>query len=47
LQACDLTHRAERLQRLQCPTVFVLEGGYEAAELGVNAANVVDGFEQG
>jgi acetoin utilization deacetylase AcuC-like enzyme len=26
--------------------VFVLEGGYAAAELGTNAVNVLDGFEQ-
>ena len=26
------------------PTVFVLEGGYAAAELGVNAVNVLEGF---
>jgi len=26
------------------PTVFVLEGGYAVAELGVNAANVLEGF---
>jgi len=25
----------------------VLEGGYAAAELGVNAVNVIEGFEQG
>ena len=27
------------------PTVFVMEGGYAAKELGVNVANVLDGFE--
>ena len=32
--------------RLGLPTVFVLEGGYAAAELGTNAVNVLDGFEQ-
>ena len=34
------------LARLGLPTVFVLEGGYAAAELGTNAVNVLDGFEQ-
>ena len=29
------------------PSLFVLEGGYAASELGTNAANVADGFEQG
>ena len=47
LQAGDFTRLGSRLARLQWPTVFVLEGGYAAAELGINAANVVDGFEQG
>ena len=26
--------------------MFVFEGGYAAAELGVNAGNVLEGFEQ-
>ena len=34
-------------QRLGLPVVFVLEGGYAAAELGTNAVNVLEGFEQG
>jgi acetoin utilization deacetylase AcuC-like enzyme len=28
------------------PTVFVFEGGYAVAEVGVNAVNVLEGFEQ-
>jgi hypothetical protein len=28
------------------PTVFVFEGGYAVAEVGVNAANVLEGFSQ-
>jgi acetoin utilization deacetylase AcuC-like enzyme len=28
------------------PTVFVFEGGYAVAEVGVNAVNVLQGFEQ-
>ena len=31
--------------RVGLPTVFVLEGGYAAAELGTNAVNVLEGFE--
>jgi acetoin utilization deacetylase AcuC-like enzyme len=27
------------------PTLFVLEGGYAVAEIGVNAVNVLTGFE--
>ena len=46
LQAGDFMRLGARLAGLQWPTVFVLEGGYAAAELGINAAHVVDGFEQ-
>ncbi|MES2877846.1 MAG: histone deacetylase family protein [Pseudomonadota bacterium] len=28
------------------PTVFVFEGGYAVAEVGINAVNVLEGFEQ-
>lgn len=46
LASADFTRLGERLARLGIPTVFVLEGGYAAAELGTNAVNVLDGFEQ-
>ncbi len=45
LQTHDFTHLGARLKRLGLPIIFVLEGGYAAAELGVNAANVMAGFE--
>ncbi|MGP1683944.1 MAG: histone deacetylase family protein [Giesbergeria sp.] len=45
LTADDFSRLGERLARLGLPTVFVLEGGYAAAELGHNAARVVSGFE--
>jgi acetoin utilization deacetylase AcuC-like enzyme len=35
-----------RLKRLGLPTVFLLEGGYAAVELGVNATNVLDAFDE-
>jgi len=47
LQSADFLRLGQRLARLRLPTVFILEGGYATAELGVNAANVVDGFGQG
>jgi acetoin utilization deacetylase AcuC-like enzyme len=47
LRAADFSRLGARLKRLGCPTVLVLEGGYAASELGTNAANVADGFEQG
>ena len=34
-----------RLADLGLPTLFVLEGGYAVAVLGVNVANVLAGFE--
>jgi acetoin utilization deacetylase AcuC-like enzyme len=46
LAADDFPRIGERLARLGLPTVFVLEGGYAAAELGTNAVNVLEGFEQ-
>ena len=47
LLACDFSRLGARLARLGLPTVFVLEGGYAAAELGTNAVNVLEGFEGG
>ncbi|RYF08898.1 MAG: histone deacetylase family protein [Comamonadaceae bacterium] len=46
LSSSDFLRVGERLSRLRLPTVFVLEGGYAAAELGTNAVNVLEGFEQ-
>ncbi|MBC7611152.1 MAG: histone deacetylase family protein [Polaromonas sp.] len=46
LQSSDFTLLGQRLGQLGLPTVFVLEGGYAAAELGINAVNVLEGFEQ-
>ena len=45
LASDDFIRLGERLARLALPTVFVLEGGYAAAELGTNAVNVLDGFD--
>ena len=47
LQSADFTRLGSRLKRLGVPTLFVLEGGYAASDLGRNAANVAEGFEQG
>ena len=46
LQVDDFHSLGSRLKRLGLPTLFVLEGGYAAADLGVNAANVIDGFDR-
>ncbi|SFU51503.1 Acetoin utilization deacetylase AcuC [Polaromonas sp. YR568] len=45
LRPDDFIRLGERLGKLGLPTVFVLEGGYAAAELGTNAVNVIEGFE--
>ena len=29
------------------PTLFVMEGGYAVAEIGINTVNVLTGFENG
>ncbi len=44
LQSSDFVELGEQLKQLGLPTVFILEGGYAAKELGVNAANVLAGF---
>ena len=36
----------ERIARLGKPTLFVMEGGYAVEEIGVNAVNVLEGFER-
>ena len=46
LLAGDFDRLGARLKRLGLPTLFVLEGGYAAAELGVHAAHVMDAFER-
>ena len=46
LQPGDFSRLGQRLAGLRLPAVFVLEGGYAAAELGVNAVNVIEAFEQ-
>lgn len=44
LRSGDFLILGGRLARLGLPTAFILEGGYATGELGVNAANVLDGF---
>lgn len=47
LTSDDFTDYGRRLARLDLPTLFVMEGGYAVAEIGVNTVNVLDGFEAG
>lgn len=46
LASTDFLRLGERLARTGLPAVIVMEGGYAAAELGTNAVNVLEGFEQ-
>lgn len=43
----DFTTYGERLARLGLPTLFVMEGGYAVEQIGINAVNVLTGFEAG
>ncbi len=45
LQTADFVRLGQRIAQLGLPTIFVLEGGYAAADLGANALQVVRGFE--
>lgn len=45
LESEDFTTIGRDLARLALPTLFVMEGGYAVAEIGVNAVNVLTGFE--
>lgn len=39
------TRMGERIKTLGKPTLFVMEGGYAVAEIGINVVNVLAGFE--
>src|SRR3546814_642327 len=45
LKSPDYLRIGESIARLGKPTLFVMEGGYAVAEIGVNAVNVLTGFE--
>ena len=47
LTSDDYLRLGERIARLDRRTLFVMEGGYAVAEIGVNAVNVLTGFEGG
>jgi acetoin utilization deacetylase AcuC-like enzyme len=43
----DFITYGQDLAQVNLPTLFVLEGGYDIAEIGINAVNVLKGFERG
>jgi acetoin utilization deacetylase AcuC-like enzyme len=45
LKSPDYLKIGETIAKLGRPTLFVMEGGYAVAEIGVNAVNVLQGFE--
>lgn len=45
LKSDDFLRYGEAIGRLGLPTLFVMEGGYAVAEIGINACNVLTGFE--
>jgi len=45
LQSADYLRVGAALAKTALPTVFVMEGGYAVAEIGVNVVNVLQGFE--
>ena len=46
LESDDFRRYGEAIARLARPTLFVMEGGYAVEAIGVNAVNVLEGFEQ-
>jgi acetoin utilization deacetylase AcuC-like enzyme len=44
LASADYLRVGQRIAAAGLPTAFVFEGGYAVAEVGVNAANVLEGF---
>lgn len=47
LTGADFTDYGARIAGLGLPTLFVMEGGYAVAEIGVNTVNVLEGFGNG
>jgi acetoin utilization deacetylase AcuC-like enzyme len=45
LKSEDFTTYGADIASLSLPTLFVMEGGYDIAEIGVNTVNVLQGFE--
>ncbi len=44
LESADFTDYGQLLGHLSLPTLFVMEGGYAVEEIGINTANVIQGF---
>jgi acetoin utilization deacetylase AcuC-like enzyme len=42
----DFIDMGQRIATLDLPTLFVMEGGYAVAEIGINTVNVLTGFDK-
>ena len=45
LKSKDFLSIGKLIAELQRPTLFVMEGGYDINELGINVVNVLQAFE--
>ena len=45
LQSADFSTYGRMIRACELPTLFVFEGGYAVAEVGINTVNVLTGFE--
>jgi acetoin utilization deacetylase AcuC-like enzyme len=45
LKSDDFLTASKLIAELQRPTLFVMEGGYDIEELGINTINELQGFE--
>lgn len=45
LQSDDFTDCSRRLRQAGLPTLFLMEGGYAVAEIGMNTVNLLSGFD--
>ncbi|MEM7497247.1 MAG: histone deacetylase family protein, partial [Pseudomonadota bacterium] len=45
LESEHFTRMGARIAAAGLPTLFVMEGGYAVAEVGINTVNVLTGFE--
>ena len=45
LKSDDFTTYGADIAGANLPTLFVMEGGYDIAEIGINTVNVLQGFE--
>jgi acetoin utilization deacetylase AcuC-like enzyme len=47
LDSPDYFKIGRKIAALGLPTLFIMEGGYAVEEIGINAVNVLVGFEEG